>query len=119
MFAESEFDTSTINQMPRVDMEKPPKQNGYYMANKQCTHCGQVWRVPRRKSQTTDRLYFKIPTEVAHLDYDEQDLRIEYGRIKHGESKTRTCCWSGCDKMALDDMAFCAFHAYHGPGVRK
>ena len=119
VFEESALDATVIFQMPRIDKEKPPKHNGYYMANKQCPQCKQVWRVPRRKSQRTDRLYFKVPREINHLEYDEIDLRIEYVRIKHGVSSEVTCNWSGCEENALNKMVFCAFHAYHGPGVRR
>jgi len=119
VFEESELDVTFISQMPRIDKEAPPKHNGYYMANKQCPSCKQVWRVPRRKSQTTDRLYFKVPRGIEHLKYDEVDLRIEYVRMRHGESEIRTCSWSDCDNKSLKKMVFCALHAYHGPGVRK
>jgi hypothetical protein len=101
--------------MKRIGKASPTHYRGYYMANKQCEHCGQVWRVPRRKSQQTDRLYFKLPKDQDHQVYDEIELRVHYVHKKYGESAIRNCIWAGCEKKALKKMAFCAFQGITGP----
>lgn len=75
------------------------------------------WRLdPNDKYQ--ERFFVKLPTLENWTEFDDKDLRIELLLKERGKSD-EICIWKNCKNNALNDLAYCEFHAYKQMNIKR
>lgn len=65
-----------------------------------------------------ERFFVKLGSKVDWDKYDAELLIIELLKNSRGVSNSK-CIWKNCDKLSLNELAYCEFHSYKEMGIRK
>lgn len=78
---------------------------------------GEHWRIDISDKYQTEYMV-KIPKDSNWEDFDSKELEIDLLKQNRGETEA-LCIWQKCDRKALNETVYCAYHAYNEMNIRK
>mgnify|MGYP006109910763 CR=1 FL=1 len=97
-------DFEFVQDIPWYKVFKDPKTDEY-------------WRLTTPDKYQTDYMV-KVPKGSNWENFDSRELEIDLLKQNRGESENK-CIWQNCDNKALNDIVYCASHAFNEMNIRE
>lgn len=65
-----------------------------------------------------EQIFVKLETTENWTEFNDRFLKIDLLKKSRGLS-TEKCVWKDCNKLSLNKLAYCEYHAFEEMGIRK